>query len=113
VALYIDTDTCEEVHLDDAQGTVKEIMNASLCGASSGTATLRRLSPGEEVTIAGLPQSVQLLYVIEGNALLTLKGRPYPVTPGAGVYLDRNESIHVAQEGTEEAHILHLIVPPQ
>ena len=87
-----------------------EILNNALCGARSVHGALRWLSPGDCLE-AATARDHQLLYLMEGDATITLKGADYPVQRGAGLYLAPGESARIRQSGSAALKLLHLTVP--
>jgi glyoxylate utilization-related uncharacterized protein len=108
---FIDTTRCERIKLDDISGEMAEIVNRDLCGAEDVLAMLRWLKGGQKFEAASLRDTHQLVYLMEGDGVINLDGKDYDVTKGAGVYLGPEETATVAQTGTTEIKLLHLLVP--
>ena len=53
----------------------------------------------------------QLVYLMEGNGVITLNGKDYPVRKGAGVYLGASETAAVRPDGQGTLKLFHLVVP--
>jgi mannose-6-phosphate isomerase-like protein (cupin superfamily) len=108
---FIDTKCCPRSRPGPSSGEVAEILNRSLCGAQNVHGALRWLAPGDWLDVAAAPGHHQLLYLMEGEATLTLKGTDYPVGRGSGLYLEPDESARVRQSGGATLKIFHLTVP--
>ncbi|MGM0432553.1 MAG: AraC family ligand binding domain-containing protein [Spirochaetota bacterium] len=111
MAIYIDTKACEKIALGKAQGVVAEIMNKELCGAETGIASLRWLGTEERFQTPENFPGIQLLYIIEGEASVSLAGNHYDLEKGSGVYLEQNETVSVQNLQQEVLNILHIEVP--
>ena len=107
---YIDTDQCPRVKLAGAQGAVAEIVNRDLCGAKNVVAMLRWLKEGERFDAGSLKDKHQLIYLMEGDGVITLDKKDYEVSKGAGVYLGPRETAAVRQAGSAPLKLLHLVV---
>lgn len=109
---FVDTGACERKSLGEGQGEAAEVVNQSLCGAEQISASLRWLGEGDRLEAAPLSGSHQLIYMMEGNGVVSLDGKDYDVGPGAGLYLAPGESadLRCAGEGTLKA--FHLIGKP-
>ncbi len=108
---FIDTTKCARIKLADAQGEEAEIVNRALCGAENVVAKLRWLEAGDDLAIAPLGETHQLVYLIEGEGVIQLDGKDYAIANGAGLYLGPEESARLRQAGTSAAKFLHLVVP--
>lgn len=108
---YIDTGKCERTKLAGAQGSVAEIVNGALCGAKNVTGMLRWLEAGEHFTAEPLPDKHQLIYLMEGNGVISLGTQEHEVGKGAGIYLGPRESSTIKQAGHLPLKLFHLIVP--
>jgi len=108
---FIDTGTCQRVSVEELGGEVAEIVNRQLCGAKDVVAMLRWLTAGQTFVAAAQANTHQLIYVMAGEGVIGLDGTDYPVTQGAGVYLEPDESATVAHAGAGETKLLHLLVP--
>lgn len=93
------------------RGEVAEILNRELCGAENVVGRLHWLEPGEAFAAEALADTHQLLYLMEGAAIIRLDGKDYPVQRGAGVYLGPGETATLSHAGTAAAKLFHLIVP--
>ena len=109
---FIDTNKCPRQTLKEASGQVAELLNAKLCGAKNVLGMLRWLNRGETFDADPLPNSHQLLYLIEGDGVIRLEGKEYQVGRGAGVYLGHGEGASLSHAGTGQLRVFHLIVPP-
>lgn len=107
---YIETDRCPRVKLAGGQGAVAEIVNRDLCGAENVVGMLRWLDRGERFDADSLQDSHQLIYLMEGNGVITLVKKDYEVSKGAGVYLGPGETAGFRQAGPAPLKLLHLVV---
>ncbi len=108
--LYIDTEACRRIPLAGMQGTAAEIVSNDLCGANHVRGMLRWLGPGERFDAESLLENHQLIYVMKGDGVVTLGGRDYDFTKGAGIYLRRGETASIKHSGREALKLLHLVV---
>jgi glyoxylate utilization-related uncharacterized protein len=111
-ATFIDTKKCTRQTVNEASGQVAEVVNAKLCGAKNVLGMLRWLDRGETFDAGPLPNSHQLLYLMEGNGVIRLEGKEYQVGKGAGVYLGPSEGASLSHAGSDQLRVFHLIVPP-
>ncbi|MBI4594519.1 MAG: hypothetical protein HY728_09915 [Candidatus Rokubacteria bacterium] len=107
---YIHTDQCRRVKLPGAQGTVARIVDTDLCGAKTVVGMLRWLDEGERFDIESLPDRHQLMYLMEGEGVITLQQNDYGVAKGAGVYLGPRETACIRQAGRAPLKLFHLVV---
>ncbi len=107
---YINTDQCARVRLPGQQGEIAEIVNRDLCGAKNVIGTLRWLFEGERFDAEFLKDKHQLIYLMEGQGVITLETREYEVSKGAGIYLGPCETASVRQAGVAPLKLLHLVV---
>ena len=108
---FIDTDACQRVALGGNQGAVAEIVNEALCGAEDVTGMLRWLDAGERFDAAAISRTHQLIYLMEGDGVITLEGKDYEAGKGAGIYLEPNERASISHSGGVPLKLLHLVVP--
>lgn len=107
---HIDTNAVPRTRLA-GQGEVAEIINKELCGAENVTGMLRWLGQADRYTAEPLDAAHQLLYLMEGEARITLDGRTYDVGKGGGIYLGPTESASIDQSGDAPLKLFHLVVP--
>ena len=107
---YIDTNRCSRVKLPEQQGAVAEIVNRDLCGAENLVGMLRWLGEGERFDAELLKDKHQLIYLMEGQGVITLENKDYPVSRGAGIYLGPCETAGIRQAGTGPLKLFHLVV---
>jgi mannose-6-phosphate isomerase-like protein (cupin superfamily) len=107
---FIRTGECAKHKLAGA-GEVAEIMNEKLCGAENGLGMLRWLRAGERLEAGTEENSHQLIYLMEGQGVITLDAKDYEVGKGAGVYLGPNERATVRHAGGAPLKLFHLVVP--
>ena len=77
--------------------------------AKNVTGTLRWLSSGERYEAAPLDRH-QLIYLMDGQASLTLQGKTHDVSKGMGVYLAPSESVSVQSKPGATTKLFHLVV---
>ena len=101
-------DTKELPRVAGFEGEFTEILNAELAGARNVLGTLRWLQPGESFRAA--PEGKhQLLYLMEGSAVISLEGKDYEVAKGSGVYLGPED--HASIRAASPLKLFHLVVP--
>lgn len=108
---FIDTNAIPRVDLPGGAGTAAEILNRALCGAENVVATLRWLGAADRLTAEPLRDTHQLIYLMEGDGIIALGGKDYPVAKGAGVYLGPSETASVRPRGPDALKLFHLVVP--
>jgi mannose-6-phosphate isomerase-like protein (cupin superfamily) len=108
---FIDTSRCPRVKADDGQGEFSEIVNQELCGAENVTGMLRWLTENESLDANPMENTHQLIYLMEGAGVITLEGKDYNVSRGAGIYLGPDETARISQSGAGPLKLLHLVVP--
>ena len=108
---FIKTGDCARVKAPRNQGEVSEIVNQALCGAKNVLAMLRWLSPGQQFDAEARQDTHQLLYLMEGEGMITLNKKEYPVSKGAGFYLGPSETASIRQRGNAPLKLFHLVVP--
>jgi hypothetical protein len=107
---YVETEKCPRTKLVGAQGTVAQIVNRDLCGAKNTIGMLRWLEAGERLDVEPLSGKHQLIYLMEGNGIISLGTQNYEVPKGSGIYLGPRESSSIKQAGLLPLKLLHLIV---
>jgi mannose-6-phosphate isomerase-like protein (cupin superfamily) len=107
---FIHTADCARSRVAGA-GEVAEILNPKLCGAKNVLGMLRWLSGSDRLAPAPKAATHQLLYVMEGDGVITLDGKDYAVGRGAGVYLGPNETATIRPSGKGTVKLFHLVVP--
>ena len=107
---FIDTAQCERIRLQGVQGEVAEVLNNDLCGAKNVVGMLRWLGKGECFE-APPGQHTQLIYLMEGNGVITLERKDYEVAKGAGIYLGTSETASIRHAGAAPLKLFHLVVP--
>lgn len=105
---FIDTNTLPR-KTAPGQGEMTEVLNEALCGAKNVVASLRWLKAGD-VFQADVTDRHQLVYLMDGSGRITLEGKSYDVTKGAGVYLGPSERAAIeAMNGSLKLFV--LVVP--
>jgi quercetin dioxygenase-like cupin family protein len=92
------------------EGDVAEIINQKLCNARNVLGKLRWLKPGETFSAPAGPGH-QLIYLMEGQATVTLNGKDYEIAKGAGAYLGPNETAAITPRGGDAIKLFQLAVP--
>jgi glyoxylate utilization-related uncharacterized protein len=108
---HIDTNTISRKKLKGGQGQVAEIVNQALCGAKNVLGMLRWLSDGEHFAAEPLEDTHQLLYLMDGDGVISLGDDNVEVHQGAGVYLGPTETASIRHAGGSTLKLLHLVVP--
>lgn len=107
---YIDTNAIPRIKTQGA-GEHAEILNDALCGAKHVVGSLRWLQRGEQLDATSDDRTHQLLYLMEGEATITLDGQDHRVSKGGGIYLGPSEAARIAQAGKGPLKLFHLVVP--
>jgi len=107
---FIDTNQISRTRLPGS-GEFAEILNNKLCGAENVVGTLRWLDHGEQVDVRSGENTHQLVYVMEGEASITLDSKSHNVRKGSGVYVGPSESVGIKQVGAAPLKLFHLVVP--
>ena len=107
---FIDTNAIKPARLQGMPGTHAQIINQALCGAEKALATLHWLERGEHFDAPADPNVHQLIYLMEGEAVITLDNTHYAVAEGGGVYLEPSEKATITQAGAEPLKLFHLAV---
>jgi hypothetical protein len=108
---FIKTGDCARVKAPGNQGEVSEILNHALCGAKNVLAMLRWIGPGQQFDTEVRQDTHQLVYLMEGEGVISLNSKQYPVAKGAGIYLGPSENASIRQKGSAPLKLLHLVVP--
>lgn len=107
---YIDTNQCARIKLPGLRGSVAEIVNRTLCGAEKVVGMLHWLVEKERFESENLRDRHQLIYLMEGEGVITLEQKSYPVSKGAGIYLGPSETASISHAGATTLKLFHLIV---
>jgi quercetin dioxygenase-like cupin family protein len=107
---FIKTGDCPKTKVPGA-GEVAEILNEKLCGAKNVLGKLRWLRAGEQLQAAAKKNEHQLIYLMEGQGVITLNAKDYEVGRGAGIYLGPDEQASVRHAGSTPLKLFHLVVP--
>ena len=108
---FINTAECARLRLPSEQGEAAEILNRDLCGANNVVGTLRWLAKGERIEARCTPENHQLIYLMEGEGVISLEKKDYAVRKGAGIYLGPEEAASIRQAGAAPLKLFHLVVP--
>ena len=106
---YIDANRIPRTRVAGA-GEVAEILNNELAGARNVVATLHWLDGGDHLD-AGEPDFHHLVYLMDGEAAIALKGSDHRVSKGAGVYVGPSETVRISHAGSSPLKLFHLTVP--
>ena len=107
---FIDTNKIPHSKLPGS-GECAEVLNGQLCGAKNVVGSLRWLNAGEKLDVKSDANTHQLVYLMQGEATITLESKDHSVKKGAGVYLGPSESATVKQSGATPLKLFHLVVP--
>jgi glyoxylate utilization-related uncharacterized protein len=107
---YIDTNTLPHTKVPGS-GELVEVLNNALCGAKNVVGSLRWLGAGDAYDAACDAKTNQLLYLMEGEATITLNGQDHQVAKGNGIYLGPTESAKISQRGPAPLKLFQLVVP--
>jgi hypothetical protein len=107
---FIDTGACPRVKQQGSGGEVAEILTRALCGAENVLGKLRWLGAGESFDAAAQRDRHQLIYLMEGEGVITLEAKDYAVAKGAGIYLGPAEAASIRPAGAAPLKLLHLVV---
>jgi glyoxylate utilization-related uncharacterized protein len=107
---FIDTDNIPHAKIPGS-GEFAEILNKELCGAENVVGSLRWLHPGEKLDVRSDKNTHQLVYLMQGEATITLDSREHNVQKGGGVYVGPTESVAIKPAGTAPLKLFHLVVP--
>ncbi len=87
---FIDTNKIPHTKVSGS-GEIAEILNNQLCGAKNVVGSLRWLNAGEKLEVRSDKDTHQLVYLMEGEALITMDSKDHGVNKGAGVYVGPSE----------------------
>jgi glyoxylate utilization-related uncharacterized protein len=105
---FIDTNALPRV--STPQGDMKEVLNEDLAGAKNVNGFLRWLKDGETYD-AVADDRHQLVYLMEGEASVTLDGKAYDIAKGSGVYLGPSETASIKAVPGKDVKLFQLVVP--
>jgi glyoxylate utilization-related uncharacterized protein len=107
---FIDTNRIPHTRAGSS-GEFAEILNKELCGAENVVGSLRWLNSGEKLDVISDKNTHQLVYLMQGEATITLDAKEHNVRKGSGVYVGPSESVAIKQAGTTPLKLFHLVVP--
>ena len=107
---FIDTNKIPQTKVPGS-GEFAEILNKKLCGAENVVGSLRWLRQGEKLEVRSDKDTHQLVYLMQGEATITLDSKDHGVRKGCGVYLGPSESVTIKQAGIAPLKLFHLTVP--
>ena len=109
---YIDTNALPHTRVPGS-GEFTEVLNNALCGANNVVGSLRWLQAGDKYDARCDARQNQLLYLMDGEATITLDGKDHQVAKGNGIYLGPSESARISQRGPAPLKLFQLVVPKQ
>src|SRR5882672_609430 len=104
---YIDTNKLTHTKVPGS-GEFVEVLKDALCGARNVVVSLRWLQAGEQYDAVSDAKTNQLLYLMDGEATITLDGKDHQVAKGNGIYLGPTEKARIAQRGSAPLKFFHL-----
>jgi glyoxylate utilization-related uncharacterized protein len=107
---FIDTNKIAHTKTPSS-GEFAEVLNNRLCGAKNVVGSLRWLHPGEKLDVRSDKNTHQLVYLMEGEANITLDSKDHAVSKGSGIYLGPSESATIKQVGASPLKLFQLVVP--
>jgi glyoxylate utilization-related uncharacterized protein len=107
---FIDTNKVPHSKLPGS-GEFAEVLNGQLCGAKNVVGSLRWLQAGEKLDVRSDANTHQLVYLMQGDATITLDAKEHSVKKGAGVYVGPSEFVAIRQAGAAPLKLFHLVVP--
>jgi glyoxylate utilization-related uncharacterized protein len=107
---FIDTNKIPHTKASGA-GEFAEILNNQLCGAKNVVGSLRWLNAGEKLEVRSGKDTHQLVYLMEGEATITMDSKDHGVRKGAGVYVGPSEVVTIKHAGASPLKLFHLVVP--
>ncbi len=107
---FIDTNKIPHSKLSGS-GEFAEVLNGQLCGAKNVVGSLRWLNTGEKLDVRSDANTHQLVYLMQGEATITMDSKDHGVKKGAGVYVGPSEIVTIKQAGTVPLKLFHLVVP--
>jgi mannose-6-phosphate isomerase-like protein (cupin superfamily) len=107
---FIDTNKIAHAKVPGS-GELAEILNDKLCGAKNVVGSLRWLNAGEKLDVRSDKNTHQLVYLMQGEATITLDSTDHSVKKGSGIYVGPSESATIKQAGTAPLKLFHLVVP--
>ncbi|MCW9033710.1 MAG: AraC family ligand binding domain-containing protein [Rhodospirillales bacterium] len=108
---HIKTTDCPRKRLGIGEGLVANVLEEGACGARNIIAKLRWLKDDDRFDLVPLPGTHQLVYFKNGEGAITLEGKTYNVSKGAGIYLAPTETAYFEARGDGILEFFHLIVP--
>src|ERR1700691_3517459 len=103
---FIDTNKISHVKLPGS-GEFAEISNKELCGAENVVGSLRWLNTGEKLEVRSDKNTHQLVYLMQGEATITLDSKDHKVRKGSGVYVGPSETVTIKQAGAGPVKLFH------
>ena len=107
---FIDTNKIPHTKVSGS-GEFAEILNNQLCGAKNVVGSLRWLNAGEKLEVRSDKDTHQLVYLMEGEATITMDSKDHGVIKGAGVYVGPSEAVTIKHAGAAPLKLFQLVVP--
>ena len=104
---FIDTNKIPHVPVPGS-GELAEIMGEKVCGAKNVVGNLRWLKPGDSLEVRPGAKVHELVYLMEGQGVIRLNSKDYPVAKGNGFYLGPNEAASIKPGRQRDAQALPL-----
>ena len=97
--------------IDGNAGAAAEVLGEKICNAKNVVGNLRWLHKGNQLDATTPAATHRLVYVMEGDAVITLDDKDYKVGKGAGVYVGPEESAMLRPAADQTLKLFELIVP--
>lgn len=94
-----------------AAGALAEVLGEKICGAKNVVGNLRWLEGDHQLGAQAPANTHRLIYVMDGDAVISLEQKDYEVGKGAGVYLGPEESASIRPAQGGSVKLFELIVP--
>jgi len=107
---FIDTNKIPHNKISGS-GEMAEILNNQLCGAKNVVGSLRWLNAGDKLEVRTDKNTHQLVYLMEGEATITMESKDHGVRKGAGVYVGPSDFVTIKHAGTAPLKLFQLVVP--
>jgi glyoxylate utilization-related uncharacterized protein len=72
---------------------------------------LRWLNAGEKLEVRSDKDTHQLVYLMEGEATITMDSKDHGVRKGAGVYVGPSDAVTIKHAGAAPLKLFQLVVP--
>lgn len=92
-------------------GEVRTLLSPKTVGCTSGFMGLAKISPGDWIAEHYHPFSEEFVYVVRGNLVAELDGKPHDVPAGNGLFVPINVRHRLRNNGAEDAEIVFHLGP--